>query len=228
MKLDLLSSASRLAFGTALAIVVPVVVSGQAHATFLNGSVSLSDGGIALPTSLPATSIVSGLTIFGQGTPIPTSSAGNLAGATSPTTSDPLNVVLGTGLYSVTLGSDVFTFDVFSVTDLVRNSLSVTGVGTLGDSVTAEISGSVTDTGPGGYAPTAFGGTWGATGSCAGTSASVGCTSALSASWSAALTATGVNPPPAPPPPSVPEPASMALLGVGLVGLGATRRRRRS
>jgi len=35
-------------------------------------------------------------------------------------------------------------------------------------------------------------------------------------------------PPPPPPPPPVPEPASIALLGVGLLGLGAFRLRRRS
>ena len=69
----------------------------------------------------------------------------------------------------------------------------------------------------GGFDATQFVGNWTANGSCLGSSGT--CESDISASWSASLVATGS-------PPQVPEPGTLALLGLGLLGIGIARRRK--
>jgi hypothetical protein len=62
-----------------------VGMAGAQALPFINGSVSLSDGGITVSSAAGTTSIVSMLATITQGAPVATSSTGDLTGAGNPT-----------------------------------------------------------------------------------------------------------------------------------------------
>src|SRR5215471_6148876 len=92
-----------------VAAVVLWLGAGSAQAVFVNGSVSISDGGLTVSLLNGTTSIVSQLNSLTQGPPVATSSTGNLSGAGAPTSAQTLNLPAppGTGQYTVTVAGDV-------------------------------------------------------------------------------------------------------------------------
>ena len=186
-----------------------------AHALpFVNGSVVLSDSVTNVPAA-PTTSIVSGLNVFDSGSVAVGSSAGDLSGATTPASAGPLQLSPPSGSYSVTVGADTFTFTVNSLESHKSTPLACSG-GLCGDAAEAVVDGQVTDS-LGDFASTAFLGDFGATGNCIGAAGT--CISAIVGGWDITLVATGTA--------KIPEPTSLALLGAGLIGLGAVTRQRR-
>ncbi len=185
---------------------------------------SLAGFGLTLPGA-PTTSIVSNLNNFTESPPAP--SAGscslNFLGCTTATAGT-LNLLSQTGVYTVLVPgtpNDTFTFTTTGITGVSRSPLvgAVGSPGSFVDSITVTAQGSVTDSG-GLFQPSAFNMSWSADGSCTGNAGPpITCTATPSGSWAASLSAL------AQPPPPVPEPASLTLLGAGLVGLGAIRRK---
>ena len=192
----------------ATALTLSLGITAAAQAAFINGSLSFTGDF----TSIPGT-IVNDANFFDIASVLATTGTGDFFGISGSATSfgdldlnNPATTLYGIG---------GFSFDLTEITGVTRTPLSCQG-GLCTDDIKVNLKGIVSGNG---YDPTIFLGTWTGNGSCGGSGSS--CTSPPSASWSSSLTAIGQAPQP------VPAPGALAMLGLGMIGFGAARRKAR-
>jgi hypothetical protein len=196
------------------------VASLPAHAVFINGSMSVSDslvspfGLVSVDTDwhLDDSGFVSTPsgdfdTYLDGAVPGPASSFSIGAGEGFVDTAAPGGTLFTAG---------GFTFDLSAAGILSTTSLSCT-LGQCTDARTVGLLGQVAGNG---FDSTAWTGVLTLNGACGGAGGACTDQNTYSPSWSLSLTALGR-------PTTVPEPSTLALLGIGLLGFGVTRLRRR-
>jgi hypothetical protein len=203
------------------AAVAVALSAGTAHAQFISGGITVTDGLSGLPSGA-STSIVSALTaITHTGPGAPQGCTGAFAATGTCTAPPTFNASMTDWSFGGPYGFTIILANGFSFTLLSAGAVTPTamvcGTGSCNDALT--VSNLVGIVSGNGYNPTAFTGSLALTGACESEDGTT-CSGGQTGGFTYSLTALGRS--------TVPEPGTLALLGLGLAGLAVVRRRKQS